>query len=665
MFSPPIADIIEISNSLDGDFSLQVNPLTVKESVTVTPKTTAAATSTNSSSSSSSSTINKRYCSKFKKEWLFNSSFSTFLRECKTDPTKALCVVCNIQFSIQNSEVGDINRHTKSKKHLEYLKSAESNRSKPIYETFHMATSELNKLCAAEGTMVFHAVQHSHSYISQDCTINLSKKCFPDSSIAKNITCNRTKAHEIACNVLAPSITNSVVLELLDVAFFSVCYDASNKGNAKMLRIVVQFFSKFGVKHGILEFIEQQHESADALFNNIKYVIEANGLNLNQLASIGSDNTNVNVGNNHSVFSLFNKLLPRLIKANCYSHILHNSVKHGNEYLLFDIEGVLLKIYAHFGRSSVRSQELEKYFEFAEQEQKVILKHIRIRWLSLLQSIERLIAVNPVIKSYFLNLENNECPDLLLNFFTSNKGECSLYFLANILPEVQAANLSLQREYTTGVNLHNIITSLIRKLNNRLQDDFFGCKVDGLYNDFNNIKSKYIELKEKYGEINKQIQSFLSSNLGVSKRAEARVNDGDSQSLCEDTHDFDSDDDERDAKCHKNQKENHPVRVDHLWAYLLDGESVPNLKKLVQFVFSIPASNAFCETIFSHMKYLWNDNRNRMNHDLVGAELKIKMNTHFTCTQFYDYLLNEPDLLKQIRSSDKYSHVAKVPRIAE
>ena len=36
MFSPPIADIIEISNSLDDDdFSLQVDPLTVKESVTV------------------------------------------------------------------------------------------------------------------------------------------------------------------------------------------------------------------------------------------------------------------------------------------------------------------------------------------------------------------------------------------------------------------------------------------------------------------------------------------------------------------------------------------------------------------------------------------------------------------------------------------------------
>ena len=47
MFSPPIADIIEISNSLEDDLSLQVDPLTVKESVTVASRTTAAAGSDN------------------------------------------------------------------------------------------------------------------------------------------------------------------------------------------------------------------------------------------------------------------------------------------------------------------------------------------------------------------------------------------------------------------------------------------------------------------------------------------------------------------------------------------------------------------------------------------------------------------------------------------
>ncbi|CAF5223890.1 unnamed protein product, partial [Rotaria magnacalcarata] len=78
-------------------------------------------------------------------------------------------------------------------------------------------------------------------------------------------------------------------------------------------------------------------------------------------------------------------------------------------------------------------------------------------------------------------------------------------------------------------------------------------------NDFNNIKSKYIELKEKYDGINQQIQLFLWSNLGLSKQTEARVNNGDGQSQslcdeCEDIHDFDSDDDEHDAKSHKIKK---------------------------------------------------------------------------------------------------------------
>ncbi|CAF3690621.1 unnamed protein product [Rotaria sp. Silwood1] len=361
----------------------------------------------------------------------------------------------------------------------------------------------------------------------------------------------------------------------------------------------------------------------------------------------------------------------------------------------------------------------------------VILKQIRLRWLSLLPSIRRFIVVHPVAKSYFLNLEHNECPNLLLEFFSSNENsylyfetnqsislpfqidECSLYFLANILPEVQAANLSLQCEYTTDgsfsckvgqllknvqsssqVNdfkklfrsfIHSVIDYIEKYYNSSaslyqsmpifseiniekiewkniqhcctfVEDDMISQ--DGLYNDFNHIKSKYIVLREKYDGITKQVQSFILSNLGTSKRAEAPLHDEDSahDDGCNATNDFDSDsndDDEHNAKCHKEQKENLSIRSDYLWAYLLDGERVPNLQKLVQFVFAIPVSNGYCETVFSHMKYLWNNNRNRMKQNLVRAEEKIKMNTNCTSTAFYDHLLNKSDLLKQIRSSNK------------
>ncbi|CAM4974346.1 unnamed protein product [Rotaria socialis] len=718
-------EIMEISNlpsSSNNYVSKSSETVPVDKAISLPPKTTNTIIA--KISSPSASRINKRYQSKFKKEWLSNSYFSTFLRECKTDQTKAVCVTCNIQFSILNSGVGDINHHVQTKKHQDRTKSAEANPSNRIYSTFNITTTELNKLCAVEGAMVFHTVKHSHSYISHGCTIDTIKKCFPDSSTVKNITCDRTKAREIACNVLAPSLTDYIVAELKNVSSFSICYDASNKGNAKMVPIVVQFFSKTGVKHGILEFIEQMHESADALFKNIKYVLEANELKLNQLVSLGSDNTNVNVGNHHSVFALFEKLLPGLIKGTCYCHVLHNSVKHGHEHLLFDIETALLKIYSHFCRSSLRSQQLTNYFEFIDEEQQVILKHIKLRWLSLLRSIERLIGVHPIVKSYFLNLQS---------------GECTLFFLANILPEVQNANLLLQRNYTTGVSIHGIITNLLRKLQNRLKDDFFGYKVDelfencpikqvgdlkqsfrlfirsvidyiekyynnyksfyrsisifdeldiekvewkfiqqcstfvanqtidldDLYNDFTHIKSKYIDLKERFGGITTQVQSFIVSNLGQSKYNGAAVKNR--TNLCNDCDlkdnldDSDTNDDKPDAEIYKDKKTNKSIRPDHLWAYLLDGEHVPNLRKLIEFVFAIPASNSFCESVFSHMNFLWNNNRNKMKHDLVGAELKIKMNTHLTCTEFYDYLLTKPDILKKIRSSEKYSHIAKVP----
>jgi hypothetical protein len=88
-------------------------------------------------------------------------------------------------------------------------------------------------------------------------------------------------------------------------------------------------------------------------------------------------------------------------------------------------------------------------------------------------------------------------------------------------------------------------------------------------------------------------------------------------------------------KVYKHKRTNKSIRPDHLWAFLLDNEHVPNFRKLVEFVFAIPASNSSCESVFSHMNFLWSNNRNKMKHDLVGAELKIKMNTHLTCTQFF------------------------------
>ncbi len=111
-----IMEIVNVPSSSDNDLSI----LSKTTSNTIAVKI----------SSPLVSKENKRYKSKFKKEWLSNSNFSTFLRECKTDRTKTLCITCNIQFSIQNSGLGDINHHIQTKKHQDRTKPAENNSCK-------------------------------------------------------------------------------------------------------------------------------------------------------------------------------------------------------------------------------------------------------------------------------------------------------------------------------------------------------------------------------------------------------------------------------------------------------------------------------------------------------------------------------------------------------
>ncbi|CAF1372138.1 unnamed protein product [Rotaria sordida] len=165
-----------------------------------------------SSSSSLCIAVSKRYSSKFRKEWLSNPKYSSFLKEYKNYKTTALCFIYNIQFSIQNSETTDINNHMKTKEYQDCVKSAEPNKSKTINSLFDSSTSELNRLCTVEGALVFHGVKHSHSYLSQLYMINLTKKCSSGCSIAKkNITYSKTKTSEIACNVLAPAFTNAII----------------------------------------------------------------------------------------------------------------------------------------------------------------------------------------------------------------------------------------------------------------------------------------------------------------------------------------------------------------------------------------------------------------------------------------------------------------------
>ena len=341
-----------------------------------------------------------------------------------------------------------------------------------------------------------------------------------------------------------------------------------------------------------------------------------------------------------------------------------------------------------------------------------MIQHIKLRWLSLYSSIDRLLLVYEPVKDYFTDESNKKIPGELKEIFESEETLCVLMFLHHILFEIQKTNLELQRECVTAVDLHRIISTLRYKLKQRMDNSFFGIhcrqllnrlspevantlkssfvrfiakfleyvdryfshnaalfekigrfgngienltwndiqecievtKIKGLdennlFNEFTEVKLTFEIIKRKDISIADQIRCFLSN------RATSETPDL-SRTIIEESTNGEAEDEQETV-----------FQSDHLWAMLFAVQSVPtpNMKKLISYIYSIPASNAYVESVFSEMKHLFNDFRNRMSSDTIAAELQIRRNSRLSCTDMYSHLLSQKELLTAISANRKYT----------
>jgi hypothetical protein len=80
------------------------------------------------------------------------------------------------------------------------------------------------------------------------------------------------------------------------------------------------------------------------------------------------------------------------------------------------------------------------------------------------------------------------------------------------------------------------------------------------------------------------------------------------------------------------------------------------LLKISEVFFCIPGHNANVERIFFLMKAQWTDERNRYTTEAIKGVLLLQYNLHdYSCLQYYKYLLEQPTLLRKIKSSNKYA----------
>ena len=167
---------------------------------------------------------------------------------------------------------------------------------------------------------------------------------------------------------------------------------------------------------------------------------------------------------------------------------------------------------------------------------------------------------------------------------------------------------------------------------------------DDLFNEFCEIQVIFKSIQEKNISIHDQIQSYIkkTSNSSISTTTTAAI-----KLINEEFEEEQGSNDDDELK---------EIRSDQLWAMFLSIKPTPspNLHKLICFLFSIPCSNAFVESVFSAMKHLYDDKRNRMSMKLVAVELKFRFNSFLSCTEIFNFFLLKSELLKLIHCNEKY-----------
>jgi hypothetical protein len=109
---------------------------------------------------------------------------------------------------------------------------------------------------------------------------------------------------------------SKLIEQVNQVFYFSLSFDGSNKGNIKMFPFVVNYFTiQAGIQRSVLDILEQPYESAQDIADVLHGMLKKYEIDIEKLTSIGADNTNVNFGRHHSVYSLIKLDVLNLFKG--------------------------------------------------------------------------------------------------------------------------------------------------------------------------------------------------------------------------------------------------------------------------------------------------------------------------------------------------------------
>lgn len=358
----------------------------------------------------------------FNSDWLKDTSYSEWLEQLSENREKFKCKYCGQAYLIGSSGIKALNTHMSSQKHMRASAShrgsssmlsfatkstppsslnqtATSTTSNPTSTTTKQPTLKVADTLKAEVRWTMHLVSSHSSARSSDDIGSIFQQMFPDSDIAKQFTCGRTKVGYLATFGIAPAIRDAILDSLRDSVTYVIMFDESHNADLgkKQLDVHVRFIDSEGmVRSKYIDSYFLGHASANDIMIHLRSFIEKAGSQ--KILQLSMDGPNVN-------WKVFKTLCKEMEDDNgmslinigsCGLHTVHNSFKKGVEDSGWGVEDVLKSLYYLFKESPARREDFFKVTEAS----KLPLKFCGHRWLENVPAAERALQIWPAILRY-------------------------------------------------------------------------------------------------------------------------------------------------------------------------------------------------------------------------------------------------------------------------
>ncbi|CAF1096593.1 unnamed protein product [Didymodactylos carnosus] len=254
-----------------------------------------------------------------------------------------------------------------------------------------------------------NVAQKGYSYRSVDDSSAIFKSMFPDSSIADKFSMGRHKLSYTIQYGLEPYFHDMMVDDLKrSNSFFSILIDETTTVQVKkQFDIMIRYWSELKKRVVIIYFHSEffGHATAEHLKTALINSLEANGVDLNKLLTLSMDGQNVNL----LLFKLMNAYLTNkgikqmIFIGKCNIRIAHNSFRHGQQAVTWDIDDIVIDLHQWFKHSSARREDYKKMANEINETAKMMPRFIDSRWLQLCNVLDRIIQQWEMLKNNFLS----------------------------------------------------------------------------------------------------------------------------------------------------------------------------------------------------------------------------------------------------------------------